>query len=213
VGSLVQFPNGTWTWSLNTTGLVTQTVTIFATDSDGAQAQTNFLLTVFAAADFNRDGLLNCADIDALVAAISGGANPSAFDLTGDGSVNSADRNAWLAEAGNANLGPGRAYRLGDANLDSLVDGSDFNIWNSNKFTMRAEWCRGDFSADGVIDGSDFNLWNSNKFTSSDASRPWMSVVIGAAEPRLAAHSSSRELATKPGVLRSKPMHHRDSDF
>jgi hypothetical protein len=28
-------------------------------------------------------------------------------------------------------------------------------------------WCSGDFSADGVVDGADFNLWNSNKFLSS----------------------------------------------
>jgi hypothetical protein len=50
-----------------------------------------------------------------------------------------------------------------------VVDGSDFGVWNANKFTSVAEWCSGDFTADGVIDGSDFGAWNSNKFTSSDS--------------------------------------------
>jgi hypothetical protein len=60
-------------------------------------------------------------------------------------------------------------YLPGDADLDGSADGSDFGIWNSNKFTSAAAWCSGDFSADGVVDGSDFNIWNANKFTASDA--------------------------------------------
>lgn len=55
--------------------------------------------------------------------------------LTGDALVDLLDRDAWLAEAGGINLGAGRVYRLGEANLDSVVDGSDFDIWNANKFT------------------------------------------------------------------------------
>ena len=43
-------------------------------------------------------------------------------------------------------------------------------MWNSNKFTSVAAWCSGDFNADGVVDISDFNVWNGNKFTASDAS-------------------------------------------
>jgi hypothetical protein len=121
--------------------------------------------------DFNDDGLYDGLDIDALVEAIASDTHPPAFDLTGDALVNLADRDAWLAEAGGVNLGPGRVYRLGDANLDSVVDGSDFGIWNANKFTAVAQWTRGDFSADGVVDGSDFGIWNANKFTSSNSSR------------------------------------------
>jgi hypothetical protein len=74
----------------------------------------------------------------------------------------------WRAEAGAAQIPSGNPYLEGDANLDSVVDGTDFNIWNSHKFTMVAAWCSGDFNADGNVDGSDFNLWNSNKFTSAD---------------------------------------------
>ena len=103
-----------------------------------------------------------------LVAEIAGGANNAAFDLSGDGSVDSTDLDLWLAEAGAANLPSGNAYRDGDANLDGVVDVSDFNLWNNNKFTNTAAWCSGDFNADGSIDVSDFNIWNTNKFTSSN---------------------------------------------
>ena len=34
-----------------------------------------------------------------------------------------------------ANLASGNSYLMGDANLDGVVDVSDFNAWNSNKFT------------------------------------------------------------------------------
>jgi hypothetical protein len=55
-----------------------------------------------------------------------------------------------------------------DANLDGVVDGLDFIVWNATKFTSVAAWCSGDFNANGVVDGLDFVLWNDNKFTSSD---------------------------------------------
>ncbi len=58
----------------------------------------------------------------------------------------------------------------GDANGDRLVDGSDFGIWNANKFRTGTTWTTGDFSGDGVTDGTDFGYWNANKFTS--AGRP-----------------------------------------
>ncbi len=117
--------------------------------------------------DFNDDGMYDCSDINALVAEIAGGTNQANYDLTGDTLVDLADRDAWLTEAGSVNLPSGNPYLLGDANLDGAVDGSDFGIWNSSKFTSVAAWCSGDFTADGVVDGSDFGAWNSNKFTSS----------------------------------------------
>ena len=121
--------------------------------------------------DFNDDGVYDCADIDALVAEIAGGSNNPDFDLAGDdGIVDAADLQAWLLEAGEANIGPERAYLMGDANLDGSVDVGDFNIWNQNKFTATAAWCSGDFNADGAIDVGDFNIWNNNKFQASDVS-------------------------------------------
>ena len=72
--------------------------------------------------DLNDDGLYDVHDIDTLAAAIRAGINDARFDLNGDDLVSLADRDAWLAEAGRVNLGPRRAYLLGDANLDGLVD-------------------------------------------------------------------------------------------
>ncbi|MEM8678230.1 MAG: matrixin family metalloprotease [Planctomycetota bacterium] len=124
--------------------------------------------TVVIDVDFNDDGVYNCADIDDLVAEIAGGGNDVLFDLTGDSTVDAADLEAWLAEAGGVNLTSGNPYLVGDANLDGVVDGADFVEWNNNKFTNTAAWCGGDFNADGVVDGVDFVLWNDNKFNAAD---------------------------------------------
>jgi hypothetical protein len=56
-----------------------------------------------------------------------------------------------------------------DFNGDNIVDGSDFNIWNANKFTdphATNAFVIGDANGDDVVDGSDFGIWNSLKFTS-----------------------------------------------
>ena len=120
-------------------------------------------------ADFNQDGALDCADVDPLVAEIVAGTNNLMFDLTDDDLVNDADLTEWLGQAGSVNNVSGNPYLGGDANLDGAVDGSDFGIWNGNKFSATPAWCSGDFNADGSIDGSDFGIWNTNKFTAADA--------------------------------------------
>ena len=89
--------------------------------------------------------------------------------MTGDGLVDQADLDEWLYQAGDQNLGPGRAYLAGDANLDGVIDGQDFVTWNANKFTSTGAWCAGDFNASGEVDGQDFLLWNHNKFTGAPA--------------------------------------------
>lgn len=118
--------------------------------------------------DFDGNGILDCGDIDGLVAAIASGGNDPSFDLTGDGFVDLLDRDAWLAGAGEVNLPSGNSYLIGDASLDGVVDVSDFNSWNANKFSAAPAWCSGDFNADGLVDVSDFNEWNARKFTSAD---------------------------------------------
>ena len=143
----------------------------FVLDSAGGSLTTATIVnndTSTLDCDFDGDGFCGGDDIDTLQAnIILGPADPSTYDLTGDGMVNIADRNSWLALAGAANLPSGNPYLLGDANLDGFVDGSDFNIWNNNKFTTNTAWTAGDFSLDGSIDSSDFNAWNNNKFTGS----------------------------------------------
>ncbi|HEY6564473.1 MAG TPA: hypothetical protein VIY86_08255, partial [Pirellulaceae bacterium] len=126
--------------------------------------------------DFDNDGDYDCADINALTNAVATGGSVILFDLNGDTTLSLADVDEWRAEAGGVNLGAGRVYRPGDANLDSVVDGSDFGVWNSNKFTLNTNWCSGNFDANSGIDGSDFGIWNNNKFTSADIGRGGASV-------------------------------------
>ena len=120
--------------------------------------------------DFNDDGLFDCLDVDALVAEIAMANNSGSFDMTGDGQVDADDLSQWLADAGSVNLASGNPFLPGDANLDGSVEVADFNIWNTDKFTDTAAWCRGDFTADGSVDISDFNVWNTHKFLSADTS-------------------------------------------
>ncbi len=125
-----------------------------------------FTLTL-ASGDFNADRLYDCSDIDALSHAILGGTDKYEFDVDGNGSIDTADVAAWLSSAGVRTNDSGGAFLPGDANLDGLVDASDFNVWNQNKFSTGAGWCAGDFNIDGAIDTSDFNIWNNFKFRSS----------------------------------------------
>ena len=118
--------------------------------------------------DFDGNGICDIEDIDALTMAVSAGDMNPAFDLDGNGSVTLADVDAWRAAAGAQNLGAGRSYLAGDANLDGAVDVSDFGIWNGSKFLATGKWSQGDFNADGATDVSDFGIWNTNKFTSAD---------------------------------------------
>jgi cytochrome c peroxidase len=120
--------------------------------------------------DFDEDGGCNINDLDQLLAEgpIQDGVpvddSNAMFDMNGDGVIDNVDRDAWLLEAGQVN-GFREAYLLGDANLDGLVDVSDFNRWNLGKFTASTGWSSGDFNGDGVVDVSDFNIWNLNKFS------------------------------------------------
>jgi hypothetical protein len=119
--------------------------------------------------DFNNDGSYDCMDMNALSTAVATGGSVAMFDLTGDNALTIADMDAWRLEAGQANFGPGRSYKTGDANLDGLVDKADFDIWFAARFTTNAQWCSGNFNGDLVVDGQDFNIWNnSNGMTTFD---------------------------------------------
>ncbi len=53
-----------------------------------------------------------------------------------------------------------------DFSRDNVVDTSDFNNWNANKFTNPVDnhFVRGDANSDNSVDVADFNLWNETKF-------------------------------------------------
>ena len=118
--------------------------------------------------DFDSDGNCDLDDIDLLQADVVAGNNSAAFDLNGDGNVDLADRDQWLLDAAVFN-GFATPYQTADFNLDRVVDVSDFNIWNGNKFTTSSNFSGGDSNVDGSIDVSDFNIWNTQKFQSADS--------------------------------------------
>ncbi|MCA9263946.1 MAG: tandem-95 repeat protein [Planctomycetales bacterium] len=115
--------------------------------------------------DLNGDGVANALDIDLLADEVARGSTVAAYNVDGLGGVNSADVTYLITNI----LGS----LPGDANLDGVVDGSDFNRWNAHKFVdCGFSWADGDFTGDGVVDGSDFNVWNANKFTSASPAQP-----------------------------------------
>ncbi len=152
------------------------------------------------------DGVYDCSDIDFVVAQIASGVFDPQLDFTGDGRLNIDDVGAWLAEAGAANLGPGRAYLFGDANLDGNVDGLDFLVWNANKFSANPAWCAGDFNADGLVSGLDFVIWNQHKFQTADVQAASLESAIPAVRsnrsPGLPAEPTTK---VRPGEAANTP--------
>jgi hypothetical protein len=112
--------------------------------------------------DFDLDGDLDCADVNALVANIQTGIGDNRFDLTTDELVNDDDLSQWLTAAG-WDRGFSAAIRVGDANLDGRVNAADFNIvglhWQN---TSATGWCSGDFDHDGAVDAADLNALGLN---------------------------------------------------
>jgi hypothetical protein len=57
----------------------------------------------------------------------------------------------------------------GDANLDGVVDGSDYSLIDNGFESHLTGWYNGDFNYDGVVDGSDYTLID-NAFNSQGSS-------------------------------------------
>ena len=87
--------------------------------------------------DFDEDGSCDVTDLDLmqalgpLVAGVDASGNES-FDLDGNGTIDLTDRDQWLTDAATVN-GFASAYKLGDANIDGVVDGQDFIAWNGSE--------------------------------------------------------------------------------
>jgi hypothetical protein len=113
--------------------------------------------------DLDGNDILTCDDLALLQTAITSGQSSLRFDMNGDAALGVADVAYWISDI----FGTLPA----DANLDRTVDGSDFILWNQNKFGS-GSFCTGDFNHDGIVDGSDFIVWNTYKFTSAVAVVP-----------------------------------------
>ena len=106
--------------------------------------------------DFDGNGVVDTADVDALVQAIVAGTNEPVYDLTGDDAVDDADLAKWLDDAATEN-GFAAAYFSGDANLDGIVDAADLNVVGINWQDNVMGWSFGDFTADGIVNAADLN--------------------------------------------------------
>ncbi len=114
----------------------------------------NFLLTTtdMIRGDFNNDGVLDAADVNALTAESASGANNIAYDLTGDSVVDAADVAEWI--------GADNIYKswLGDANLDGEFNSGDLvTVLGAGKYESgdAAVWTEGDFNGDGLANTGD----------------------------------------------------------
>ncbi len=109
--------------------------------------------------DFNQDGEINATDIDMLATAIRQNGD-SSFDLNSDGLINRGDMDQLVTGILNTHYG--------DANLDGFVDEVDSATLIRSWFSSDQGWSNGDFDGDEAIDGSDFGIWNANKFLVSE---------------------------------------------
>jgi hypothetical protein len=102
------------------------------------------------AGDFNGDGVVNVADLDALTVEVLAGTDNPQFDLDSNGIVDADDRIFWITDI--------KDTFLGDANLDGKVNAADLNTlalsWQS---TAATSWSQGDFNGDGNVNASDLN--------------------------------------------------------
>ncbi len=108
--------------------------------------------------DFDGDGVCDLVDIDELVMRIAAGDPDLTYDLDGDGQVTRSDLDRWREVAGETNLGAGRVYLAGDANLDGAVSAPDLNAVALSWQESVAAWSGGDFTADGMVDSQDLNV-------------------------------------------------------
>ena len=97
--------------------------------------------------DFDGDGLVGTADIDALFAAVNAESHDPAFDLTSDGMVDRSDLDELILNILDT--------QYGDANLDGRVDADEgmqvlTNLGGGSGFG----WADGDFDGDGRVTAS-----------------------------------------------------------
>ena len=103
--------------------------------------------------DFDQDGQLTHADIDALSRTIRNGDTNLLWDLNTDGTVSIDDHSFWVNDKK-------RTY-VGDANLDGEFNTADFvSVFQSAEYEDRIEgnstWATGDWNADSDFDSTDF---------------------------------------------------------
>jgi hypothetical protein len=142
------------------TGLTDESFTLDAQPARGAtrRAPINAIEIVASGVaadpgDFDGNGILDAADIDALTAEVKAGTNNASFDLNKDGSVNQEDRRVWVEDIRNT--------YFGDSNLDGEFSSSDFvTVFVPGEYEDGVEgnstWASGDWNGDCEFSSSDF---------------------------------------------------------
>ncbi|MEZ6116271.1 MAG: LamG-like jellyroll fold domain-containing protein [Pirellulaceae bacterium] len=101
--------------------------------------------------DFDGNGVLDVADINALTVESAAGTNNASFDITNDSLVNTADVTNWIKDLKNS--------WIGDANVDGEFNSGDFvQVFTAGKFEQDvvANWQDGDWNGDGRFNSGDF---------------------------------------------------------
>ncbi len=113
--------------------------------------------------DFDNDGSYTCSDIDQLMQSVMDGTNDANLDLTNDGMVDLLDRDAWLAEAGQARLASGNPYLLGDTDFDGSVTSIDLGVLLNNfGDTSGMAYCAGNFDGNADVNSTDLGVLLNN---------------------------------------------------
>jgi len=146
--------------------------------------------------DFDADGAVDAADIDALQAALAAADQSVAFDVNFDDVVDAMDAFDLIY----TNLGSS----FGDADLDGDVDLNDFVLLKINFGAGGAGWAQGDFNGDKDVDLDDFVLMKNN-FGSAAVPEPAVAALLacGASVFRLGRRRGrARRSGPMPGDIR-----------
>ena len=108
--------------------------------------------------DITGDGTVDVQDIHALQFAMNAGATDTSFDLNSDGAVNLADLQRLLEDGLGRRMGDMNLDgQVNGTDFTIWRSGIFTDVVCGN-------WSSADFNGDNVIDVSDFNIWNVNKF-------------------------------------------------
>ena len=102
--------------------------------------------------DMNLDGVVDVRDVDRLCTAIANGNRDGRLDLTGDGEVDKADRDAFLMAVDAV---------VGDSNLNGIFNSNDLiRVFSAGEYEDNVDgnstWSTGDWNCDGEFNSQDF---------------------------------------------------------
>ncbi len=108
---------------------------------------------VAVAGDFDGNGVLDAADINALSGQVRAGSNNKTYDVNNDNVVNEADREVWVNQL--------KKTYFGDANLDGEFNTTDFvSVFQAGEYEDAAvgnsKWETGDWNGDAEFNTGDF---------------------------------------------------------